>query len=38
MPSTGGDGQKWFILSGLVLIAISYLMHLFVQRNREKRS
>ncbi|HEM5249644.1 TPA: InlB B-repeat-containing protein [Streptococcus suis] len=38
LPSTGGDGQKWFILSGLVLIAISYLMHLFVQRNREKRS
>lgn len=37
LPSTGGDGQKWFILSGLVLIAISYLMHLFVQRNREKR-
>ncbi|MGQ7451372.1 InlB B-repeat-containing protein [Streptococcus suis] len=38
LPSTGGDGQKWFILSGLVLIVISYLMHLFVQRNREKRS
>nr|WP_258526692.1 InlB B-repeat-containing protein [Streptococcus suis] len=37
LPSTGGDGQKWFILSGLVLIVISYLMHLFVQRNREKR-
>ncbi|MHC3589542.1 InlB B-repeat-containing protein [Streptococcus suis] len=34
LPSTGGDGQKWFILSGLVLIAISYLMHLFVQRRR----
>lgn len=38
LPSTGGDGQKWFILSGLVLIVVSYLMHLFVQRNREKRS
>ncbi|HFI0587324.1 TPA: InlB B-repeat-containing protein [Streptococcus suis] len=34
LPSTGGDGQKWFILSGLVLIVISYLMHLFVQRRR----
>lgn len=34
LPSTGGDGQKWFILSGLVLIAISYLVHLFVQRRR----
>ncbi|HEM6189167.1 TPA: InlB B-repeat-containing protein [Streptococcus suis] len=34
LPSTGGDGQKWFILSGLVLIAISYLMHLFVQCRR----
>ncbi|WP_253269248.1 InlB B-repeat-containing protein [Streptococcus suis] len=38
LPSTGGDGQKWFILSGLVLIVISYLMHLFVQRNRKMRS
>lgn len=34
LPSTGGSGQKWFILSGLVLIVISYLMHLFVQRRR----
>ena len=38
LPSTGGSGQKWFILSGLVLIVSSYLMHLFVQRNRKKRS
>ncbi|HEM5274306.1 TPA: InlB B-repeat-containing protein [Streptococcus suis] len=38
LPSTGGSGQKWFILSGLVLMVTSYLIHLFVQRNRKMRS
>ena len=38
LPNTGGSGQKWFIISGLVLMVISYLMHLFAQVNREKRS
>lgn len=27
LPSTGGSGQKWFILSGLILILVSYLMY-----------
>lgn len=32
LPSTGGVGQKWFILSGFTLVLLASLMHLGLKR------
>lgn len=37
LPSTGGDGQKWFILSGLSLMLVSYLTNSYIRKKRERR-
>ena len=36
LPNTGGEGQKFFVISGLILMALAYPLHLFMQKRRER--
>lgn len=35
LPHTGGSGQKWFIISGLILMLASYLTQIYVKNRRK---
>lgn len=36
LPNTGGEGQQFFVISGLILIGLAYPLHRFIQGRRER--
>lgn len=36
LPNTGGEGQQFFVISGLILISLAYPLHRFIQGRMER--